>query len=193
MAQDNDAEARNDRRAEYAAVVAYHNGLVLSRFTIAGLYLTATGLLASLVLGRGPTWAATGAVSLLATWFTVCIWVLELRTRALYTNVAHRGIEIEHGPWSLVGGQWYQGFFSRQYKELPPAKQAEGVPAIPPAPDSTRFLWSRKEIPPAIARWISHTTGFDGLYLGGFLFWFLTLVVSLIAAALDCSEQALSK
>lgn len=117
-------QGSDDVQSEYAAIVEYHGSTVSSRFTIAGLYVAAIGFIASAVLEKDTTWGARAMGSLLALWLTACLWVLELRSRALYTNLAHRGIDIEHRRWGLVGREWYAGFFSRQYKE-PPSETSE--------------------------------------------------------------------
>ena len=124
-----------DTRCEYEAVVGYHSSLVNSRFTIAGLYVAAIGFLASAVL-TNSTWFTRVVASALAWWLTACLWILELRSRSLYWNLAHRGIDIEHRHWGLVAEQWYDGFFSRQYKE-PPVK-VEDKPNVPELPGHDR-------------------------------------------------------
>lgn len=171
-------EAREDIRSEYAAVVEYHNSTVSSRFTIAGLYVAAIGLIASAVLDKDATWVARAAGSLLACWLTVCLWIIELRCRALYTNLAHRGIDIEHRNWGLVGSEWYVGFFSRQYKE-PPNQSQEGVPERPGL-DCPKIAWMKKPLPEKWSHYISQSWGFDLLYAGSLVFWSITLIVSVI-------------
>jgi len=162
----------DDVRAEYQAVVGYHASIVTSRFTIAGLYVAAVGFLASAVFATDTTWPACLAGSALALWLTVCLWVLELRSRALFTNVVHRGIDIEHRYWGLTGDEWYNGFFSRQYKE-PPAADAEkpGELHRRKEPDRPHLAWASKPMSTRLSRFISHSMGFDLLYVGGLVFW----------------------
>ena len=112
----------DEARAEHRACVDYHTALVNSRFTIAGLYVAAMGFIAAAVFKPDITWDFRSAISLLACWLSICLWILELRSRALFTNIAHRGIQIERTHWGLVGEDLMAGFFSRQHK-LP----AEGL------------------------------------------------------------------
>jgi hypothetical protein len=167
-------------RAEYAAVAEYHSTLVNSRFTIAALYVAAMGFLASAVLDKEATWIARAGGSLLASWLTFCLWILELRSRALFTNVAHRAIDIEHRSWGLTGQEWYVGLFSRQYKEPPDWPEGETLPRRHD-PDRPTLGWSDRPLPKAMARWISHSLGLDLLYVGSGVFWLGTLIVSLAA------------
>lgn len=175
----------DDVRSEYAAVVEYHGSTVSSRFTIAGLYVAAIGFIASAVLDKDATWSARAAGSFLAWWLTACLWVLELRSRALYTNLAHRGIDIERRKWGLVGREWYTGFFSRQYKEAP-TEQADKVD-VPEKPgwDRPRIAWMKKPLPERISRCISHSWGFDLLYAGSWAFWTIALIVALYQLVLN--------
>ncbi|OOO01903.1 MAG: hypothetical protein USCGTAYLOR_01915 [Chromatiales bacterium USCg_Taylor] len=170
----------DDARAEYQAVVDYHASIVSSRFTIAGLYVAATGFVAAAVFAADTTWWARFGGSAFALWLTVCLWILELRSRALFTNVAHRGIDIEHRCWGLVDGDWYAGFFSRQYKE-PPAADPNGPEELHrrSEPDRPRLAWASKPMSIRLSRFISHSMGLDLLYAGGLLFWGALLVRAL--------------
>lgn len=170
-----------DIRAEYSAITSYHTSLVTSRFTIAGLYVAAIGFIASAVLSNGATDFAKIFGSLFAIWLTICLWILELRSRCLYGNVAHRGIEIEHEYWGLKGQSWYRGFFSRQYKE-PPSQDDQEKNKVPPqpAPDAPRLGWARKPLPEAISKYVSHSMGLDLLYAGSAVFWFGIIIYTLI-------------
>jgi hypothetical protein len=169
-----------DVRAEYSAVVSYHTALVSTRFTIAGLYVAAAGFVASAVFNKDVTWVGRAAASGLACWLTLCLWMLELRSRALYTNLAHRGIDIEHNYWKLLGNDWYQGFFSRQYKEPPSTKEGNGTPQRDD-PDQPTLGWSKQPLPKLLSRWISHSMGLDLLYAGVGLFWLGTFILSVVA------------
>jgi hypothetical protein len=170
----------DDVRAEYQAVVDYHASIVSSRFTIAGLYVAAVGFVAAAVLAGDTTWTARLGGSALALWLTGCLWVLELRSRALFTNVAHRGIDIEHRYWGLVGDEWMNGFFSRLYKE-PPGADANNSGALDRRsdPDRPRLAWASKPMSIRSSRFISHSMGLDLLYAGGLVFWGGLLVVAL--------------
>jgi len=180
-----EVEKRNhtpeDVRAEYEAVLSYHTALVNSRFTIAGLYVAAVGFLASAIFNKDVTWVGRAAASGLACWLTLCLWVLELRSRALYTNLAQRGIDIEHRYWNLVGNDWYQGFFSRQYREPPSTTESGGPPPPETGPDRPTLGWSKRPLPESLSRWIRHSMGLDLLYAGVGLFWLGTLIVCVAA------------
>lgn len=99
----------DDTRTVYAAVVDYHNGLVETRFTVAGLYVAANGFLASGFFLRSSDqslpWFALPALG--ATLTIVC-WLLELRTYHLLSNLGTRGADLERHMGVDVG----QGFFS---------------------------------------------------------------------------------
>lgn len=172
-----------DIRTEYSAVVDYHTSIVNSRFTVAGLYVAAVGFLASTVLGKDVSTVARLAGCGLACWLTLCLWILELRSRALFTNLAHRGIDIEHRYWGLTEGEdWYAGFFSRQYKEPPPGEPEEGGLSRRKKPDRPSLAWAKKPMPTSLSRFISHSMGFDLLYAGCGVFWLIVLAWSAVKA-----------
>lgn len=162
-------QTAENTRTEYEAVVEYHGSTVSSRFTIAGLYLAAMAFVASAVFAANATWLARAGGSILAWWITGCVWILELRSRALYTNLAHRGIEIEHRHWHLVGEMWYDGFFSRQYKEEPKAEMDKTNVPDQPGRDRPRVLGVK--LSDRASCIITHSWGFDLLYAGSWAFW----------------------
>jgi hypothetical protein len=172
-------EGPENIRSEYAAVVEHHGSAVTTRFTTAGLYVTGLGIIASAVLDKDATWVARGVGSLLAWWLTGCIWILDLRSRALYANMAHRGIDIEHRHFGLQGKDWYSGFFNHMYKEPPP--EGEDAKDVPPKPslDRPKISWMKKPLSEKVAAYTSHSLGFDLLYAGSWVFWSITLIVSL--------------
>ncbi len=165
-------------RTEYAAVHEYHGQLVNSRFTIAGLYVAAIGFLAGAVLGRDTAWPARASGSVFALWLTLCLWILELRSRALFENIAHRAIEIEHRHWGLTGRDWYAGLFSRQYKLPPPTTPISDDLPRRREPDRPRLGWSQTPMSVRMSRFISHSLGLDLLYAGSGVFWIALLLVS---------------
>lgn len=171
-------------RSEYAAVVEYHGSIVNIRFTIAGLYIAAIGFIASAVLAKDTEWLARLGGAALAWWLTVCMGILELRSRSLYTNLAHRGIDIEHQHWCLIGRHWYDGFFSRQYKVEPTEDFKEDVPSKPGF-DRPKIAWMKKPLSEKISRHISHSMGFDLLYAGSLIFWTAVLAISLFHVVRD--------
>lgn len=175
----------DDVRSEYAAVVDYHGSLVNSRFTIAGLYVAAVGFIASAILAEDSTWVARVAGAFLACWLTICLWILELRSRALYVNLAQRGIDIEHHNFRLVGSSWYAGFFSRQYKK-PPAEEVdkENVPSKPGL-DRPKIAWMKAPVSERLSGFISHSWGFDLLYAGSGAFWSIVLILAVCHLVAD--------
>ncbi|WP_133511439.1 hypothetical protein [Candidatus Thiosymbion oneisti] len=172
-------------RQEYIAVVGYHGSLVNSRFTIAGLYVAAIGFLAGAILAKDVSWITRAGGSGLACWLTLSLWILELRSRALFTNVAHRGIDIEHNYWNLIDDEWFDGFFSRQYKEPPNHDHLSETLARRMEPDRPRFGWSKKPLSQSISKFVSHSMGLDLLYAGSGVFW-LALFITSIVKILSC-------
>lgn len=168
-------------RAEYQAVVDYHTSIVNTRFTIAGLYVAGIAFLTAAVFSNDTSWPVRAASSFLGFWLTLCLWVLELRSRALFTNLAHRGIEIEHEHFGLVGDDWLKGFFSRQYKEPPGHNYQDPTHVIQRRliPDRPVLGWAKRPMSERLARFISHSLGLDLLYAGGLVFWYSALLVSL--------------
>src|SRR5689334_19416003 len=98
-----------DIRTEYQALVTWHNALVNIRFTIAGFFVTAMAFLTQAILQDSPVTFAKIMMPLLGALISLSVWILELRSRALYTNVAKRAIEIERRYWHNDGLDWYKG------------------------------------------------------------------------------------
>ena len=173
-------ERMENARCEYTALQSYHDTIVNSRFTIAGLYVAAIGFMANAVFSKDATLGGRAAGSLLAGWLTVCLWVLEARSRAILVSLANRAIEIEHRVWGLVGESWYSGLYSRGYKVPPTEAEAEAQEAPQhPGPDQPRVAWAKAPVPKPLAWYVSHSWGFDLLYPGTGLFWLVTFVVSM--------------
>lgn len=173
-------EMAENLRMEYSAVVNYHNDLVKSRFTIAGLYIAAIGFVAGAVFKENSTLIGQLVGSMFACWIALCLWIIELRSRSLYTTLARRGKDIEHRHWKLTGPDWYKGFFSRQHKEKPTADENGYAGTVPEKPgfDRVRIAWMENELPESICKYISHSWGFDLLYPGTGLVWFVMFIVS---------------
>ena len=177
-----EVESVENTRCEYAALQSYHDTIVNSRFTIAGLYVAGIGFMANAVFSKDATVGGRAAGSALAAWLTVCLWVLEARSRAILASLANRAIEIENRVWGLVGESWYSGLHSRTYKVPPTEAEASASPAPQhPGPDRPRVAWAKAPVPKPLAWYVSHSWGFDLLYLGTGLFWLVTLVASLYA------------
>ena len=166
-------------RAEYAACVSYHASIVNTRFTIAGLYIAAMAFIVGAAFKPELTWDFRTAIAVLACWLSACLWIIELRSRSLYTTLAVRGVEIERREWKLLGNDIYSGFFSRQLKLPPAPDQLENAPNKP-GPDRPTLGWRPgRPIPEGISKYLSHSLGFDLLYFGGLSFWLFATAISL--------------
>ena len=181
---DEEKETPENLRTEYSAIVNYHGDLVKSRFTMAGLYIAAMGFVAGAVFKEGSTLVGQLVGSMFAWWVTLCVWILELRSRSLYTSLAIRGKDIEHRHWGLRDSDWYKGFFSRQHKKKPDEDEKEYAGVVPKKPkfDSTKFAWmgEGKEFSESTCKYISHGWGLDLLYAGTGLAWFILFIISSI-------------
>lgn len=102
MITDNIKYGSEEARAEHKSCVDYHTSLVNSRFTIVGLYVAAMGFIASTSFKYDTSWDFRAACALLAILITFCLWILELRSRALFTSIAHRGIVAPFGTPYLI-------------------------------------------------------------------------------------------
>lgn len=186
---DQEKETAENLRTEYSATVNYHNDLVKSRFTIAGLYLAAMGFVASAVFKNDPTPITQSALiaqlvcSLFGCWIALCLWIIELRSRMLYQKCGLRARDIEHRYWKLTGPDWYEGLFSRQYKMKPTEDEKAYAGEVPPHPgyDTVGIAWMMgKKLPESICKYITHSMGFDLLYPGTGLAWGVMFIVSTI-------------
>ncbi len=171
---DTEKMRRDDLRAEYNAVVSYHTALVVGRFTIAGLLTGGSVFLAAAALSADRSPALKAFCGAFAAWLTLCVWILELRSRALYRSIARRGMQIEHGQWGLTGKHWYAGFFSRQYNDEPPADYAGDATPSKPEQDVTTVFG--RPLPTKLTKWVTHSMGFDFLYACAVIFWSLTAI-----------------
>jgi hypothetical protein len=170
----------DEARAEHRACVDYHTSLVNTRFTIAGLYVAAMGFVAGAVFKSDAHWDLRAGASFLACWLSLCLWILELRSRALFTNIAHRGVEIERQVWGFTGERAMAGFFSRQHKL--PEKDAFAASGPEPrrmTPDRPS-LGTGHRVSERLSRYISHSMGLDMLFAGGLLFWSLSTLISTV-------------
>lgn len=173
---------REEAIAEHRACVDYHTALVNSRFTIAGLYVAAAGFVAGAAFKDEITWDFRAGISLLATWLTLCLWILELRSRALFTNLAQRGIEIERSIWGLTGERAMVGFFTRQHKP-PILTKASSSPDAPRRSDPDPVVLAfrpESALPTFLAKLVSHSMGLDLLYAGGLVFWSASTLIATV-------------
>jgi hypothetical protein len=98
----------DDIRAVYSAIVDYHNNLVQTRFTVAGLVLAANGFLAGAYFQSVIPYCAKFSILVLGILMAFICWLLELRTHQLLANLGTRGLELEKS----LGLSNEQGFFS---------------------------------------------------------------------------------
>ena len=144
-------------KAAYAAIVAYHNNLVQTRFTITGLFLAANGLLAGGFFQAGKSELPRFSLPVLGLTLAIICWILEVRTYQLLENLGKRGLDLE----DRLGLQKTHGFFSL----------LENQPIGP------RLLPTRLRLP--ASKLFSHSLGFALLYTIIALFWVYLLVATL--------------
>jgi len=150
---------QDDMLAVYSAVVDYHNNLVHMRFTVAGLYIAASGFLVGALFSGSDWCGAKLSVTLLGLTLTAIAWLLEIRTYCLLENLGSKGIEIETK--LRLGG--IQGFFALMSKQ----------PLSPRLP----FIRIRLNRCPKFVRYVvSHSLGLDLLYLCLAVFWVFILL-----------------
>jgi hypothetical protein len=146
-------------RTMHHAIVDCHNKLVQTRFTIAGLYLTATGFLANSWFGglaRGQSYYAVPVLGLV---LTLVSWLLEMRTFQMLSTLITTGREIERG----LKVDSKVGFFA--------------LIADPSAHAPARLPLIRLKLPPwkPVSYVISHSFGLDLLYGSILVFWIFIL------------------
>jgi hypothetical protein len=139
----------------YGAIVDYHNGLAQVRFTIAGLYIAATGFLVNswFSINHQKSIHSYILIPILGITLALVCWLLEIRTYQLLDNLATRGYEIEKN----MNISSDIGFFALMNKQI---KRA-------------RWPFFKKELPNRkfFKCIVSHSFGFSLLYLVIFLFW----------------------
>lgn len=106
---------------EYQCAYSFHNDLVKIRFTVAGLYLAAVGIVISEIADVQSRASATdtiryisGAMALLA----LVLYIIEVRTRFLYRTIGKRLAHLEE---RLVGTE------DREEDEAESANRGDGV------------------------------------------------------------------
>lgn len=153
---------KENLRAAYAAIVDYHNSLVLSRFTVAGLVLTANGFLAVGFFQEGKK-LPLPAIPILGFSLAIIFWIIEIRTYNLLENLGGRGIKLER----LLKIDNKVGFFYLMDKQ-------------PKGPKFLILRFIKCNRPPGFIRYIfSHSFGLGLLYLALGLFWVYILRTSL--------------
>ncbi len=92
--KDEETQRRHDLRTEYQAISSYFGTVVTFRFTLLGFYLAAVGVIYSRVVTIGYRREKFILILL-----TFCTYLIELRNRSLYWNLACRGESIEAIWW----------------------------------------------------------------------------------------------
>ncbi len=151
----------DDVRAEYAALSAYFGTVINFRFTTLGFFLAAVGLIVSADV---PTRAHALLLLLVASG----AWIVEMRNRSIFRELADRGIEIERQVWGYRGADAYKPLYSRMLKTKP----SEPVIATEPPASKTKLLFWEFS-----SKHLSHTLGIDMIFLGVIVFALWQLVV----------------
>jgi hypothetical protein len=155
------ARTAEDIRAEYAALSAYFGTVINFRFTTLGFFLAAVGLIVSADV-------PTRAHALLLLLVGSGAWIVEMRNRSLFRELAGRGIEIEREVWGYRSADAYKPFYSRMLKTKPPD---DDTTANPPASKTKLLIWEFG------AKYLSHTLGIDLIFLSVIVFAIWQLVV----------------
>ena len=142
----------DDIRAEYAALSAYFGTVINFRFTTLGFFLATVGLIASADV-------PTRAHALLLLLVGSGAWIVEMRNRSIFRELADRGIEIERQVWGYRDADAYKPFYCRILKTKPSNGNSE---AKPPATRSKILFWEFE----FGAKHLSHTLGIDLIFLG---------------------------
>jgi len=156
------APTSDDIRAIYSAIVDYHNSLVQSRFTVAGLVLAANGFLAGAYFQADLPAVAKICILVLGIVLAIICWLLELRTYQLLDNLGTRGLEIEKN--LKINDK--QGFFHLMaYQPIRPRLMLTHIRL--PSNKITRYF-------------VSHSFGFGLLYPIIGLFWLSMLILLIV-------------
>jgi hypothetical protein len=81
-------------RAEYSALIDYHNSIVTHRFTLLGFFLATVGIIIQNEV------KPQNALLIIA--LTIALYIIERRNRVLYTQMGKRAMEIENLHWDLI-------------------------------------------------------------------------------------------
>ena len=152
-----DLDEQADLPAVYGAIVDYHNNLVHMRFTVAGLYLAASGFLVGAMFGESEWNGKKLSVTLLGVILTAIVCLLEMRTSCLLDNLVAKGADIE----KKLKLNYTHGFF---------ALMSDSQRILPRWPCTKIYIKG----PPKLIRFIiSHSFGLNMLYLCFAVFWIL--------------------
>jgi hypothetical protein len=175
-----------DTKTEYQCAYAYHNDLIKSRFTVAGLYLAATAVIVGKVVELREPMVICCICLVMAFVAFVCI-CLERRTRALYHMIGRRlavlekeGHGLPDGEDSTPGSQPPLFYFCYyQHEDSARVTDPETLSASKQAPvrKVASALSNVARVVPA-----SHTVGFGLLYWGSFVCWFIAALVAAVVS-----------
>jgi hypothetical protein len=115
-----------DIRAEYAAPSAYFGTVINFRSPILGFFLAAVGLIVSADV---PTRAHALLLPIVASG----AWIVEMRIRSIFGELADRGIEIERDTSGSRDADAYKPLYSWMLKTTP-----SGNFSPPPEPPTSR-------------------------------------------------------
>ena len=155
------AQSDETLRTIHDEITRMYSALAQMRFTIAGLYLAATGFLASAWFAglRDGITSAFYLIPALGFVVTLVCWVMEIRTFHLILNLEHKGAEAEQR--LHVDGK------------LTLFMMRAGYPLPPRLPFTTR-----RSVPKILQRFVSHSFGLNALYASIAAFWVLALILS---------------
>jgi len=139
-------------RTEYTALARYFGTVITFRFTTAAFFIAAVAL----VLGINQP---TPAHHVLLFAISLGIWIVELRNRSVFENLLRRAWRIEEA-WARPNDGQLPLF--QHMAPIGAAKEGHSIPESLRKYDQSRILWFGHYFS---ARHISHTLGFDILYL----------------------------
>jgi hypothetical protein len=157
-------------RAEYAALSSYFNTLITFRLTLMGFFLAAIGFMV------GGDWPIKAPIAFLGILLTAPLYLFEIRTRILFSDLAKRAIAIEQLYWKCgEDGSNELSYFSRQF---PHYLKPYGI----------SINYDPHEAPikilgfiPIKSKLLSHSFSLDLLYLGILLFFIVAAILSLVS------------
>jgi hypothetical protein len=154
------AQSDETLRTILAAITHDYAALARMRFTIAGLYLAATGFLASTWFAglRDDMTSSYYLIPALGFIVTLVCWLMEIRTVQIIQNLEYKGAKIERE--LNVDGK------------LTLFMMSSGYPLQPRLPFSTKI-----SVPSFLRRFVSHSFGLNTLYASIAVFWVLAIAL----------------
>jgi hypothetical protein len=160
-------------RAEYAALIAYHNSAVTYRFTLLGFFAAAVAFIAK----NGMDMYQACLLLLL----TAGLYMVERRNRILYTQMSRRAMEIEQKYWKLnrspdPSDTGLPLFCFFRMDELPKSV-SEGL-----SDEQKQDLRSRGSFG---WKMCSHSKGLDVFYAAVFVYALIQIAIAIYHCAMD--------